>query len=174
MSRGLRLVVASDEAGFDYKEAILADLRADPSISAVIDVGVHADGLTAENYADVGIAAAQLIASGAADRAIVVCGTGIGVAIAANKVPGIRATVAHDSYSVERSILSNDCQVLALGQRVIGREVARRLAREWLAYVFDTTTPSQQKVATITAFETGSYPGRPTSETTKDGEDRNA
>ena len=87
------------------------------------------------------------------DRAVLVCGTGIGVAIAANKVPGVRATVAHDSFSVERSILSNDCQVLTLGQRVIGLQLARRLVREWLGYTFDPTTPSNDKVAVITAYE---------------------
>ena len=88
-----------------------------------------------------------------ADRAILVCGTGIGVAIAANKVAGIRATVAHDSFSVERSILSNDCQVLTMGQRVIGLQLARRLAKEWLDYEFDPSTPSNDKVVVIKDYE---------------------
>ena len=86
------------------------------------------EDLEGSSYPSVAIAAGKKIAAGEADRAILVCGTGIGVAIAANKVPGIRATVAHDSFSVERSILSNDCQVLTLGQRVIGLQLARRLA----------------------------------------------
>jgi ribose 5-phosphate isomerase B len=101
----------------------------------------------------VAVAAAKLIAAGGADRGVLVCGTGIGVAIAANKVPGVRATVAHDTYSVERSVLSNDCQVLALGQRVIGVELARRLVSEWLGYTFDPSSPSNEKVAAITAYE---------------------
>jgi ribose 5-phosphate isomerase B len=66
-----------------------------------------------------------------------ICGTGLGVAIAANKVTGIRAVTAHDSFSVERAVLSNDAQVLCLGQRVIGLELARRLVKEWLGYRFD-------------------------------------
>ena len=66
------------------------------------------------------------------------CGTGLGVAIAANKVRGIRAVTAHDSFSVERAVLSNNAQVLTFGQRVIGLELARRLAAEWLTYRFDT------------------------------------
>mgnify|MGYP002830558382 CR=1 FL=1 len=70
------------------------------------------------------------------------CGTGLGVAIAANKVDGVRAVTAHDGFSVERAVLSNNAQVLAFGQRVIGLELARRLAREWLGYVFDETSPS--------------------------------
>jgi ribose 5-phosphate isomerase B len=75
------------------------------------------------------------------------------VAIAANKVPGIRATVAHDSFSVERSILSNDCQILTLGQRVIGLQLARRLAKEWLSYIFDPDSPSYAKVSEIIEYE---------------------
>jgi len=66
-----------------------------------------------------------------------ICGTGLGVAISANKVTGIRAVTAHDSFSVERAILSNDAQVLCLGQRVIGLELARRLVGEWVTYRFD-------------------------------------
>jgi ribose 5-phosphate isomerase B len=93
--------------------------------------------------------AALLIAAGRADRALLVCGTGLGVAISANKVPGVRAVTAHDSYSVERAILSNDAQVLCFGQRVIGLEVARRLLREWLGYRFDPASPSAAKVAAI-------------------------
>ncbi|CAM5676555.1 Galactose-6-phosphate isomerase subunit LacB [Streptomyces tendae] len=78
------------------------------------------------------IAAAEMVARGEADRALLVCGTGLGVAIAANKVKGIRAVTAHDS--VERAILSNNAQVLTFGQRVVGLELARRLAAEWLTY----------------------------------------
>lgn len=68
---------------------------------------------------------------------VLICGTGLGVAISANKVKGIRAVTAHDSFSVERAVLSNDSQVLCLGARVIGIELARRLAKEWLGYTFD-------------------------------------
>ena len=93
------------------------------------------------------------IRAGEADRAILVCGTGIGVAIAANKVPGIRATIAHDSFSVERSVLSNNCHILTLGQRVIGLQFARRLALEWLDYVFDPTSASGPKVVEISEYE---------------------
>ena len=148
-----RMVVGSDIAGFDYKNAILADLEKDPRVVSVVDVGVFADGLEDNSYGEVAIRAAEMIKAGEADRGIIICGTGIGVAIAANKVEGIRATVAHDSYSVERSILSNDCQVLTMGQRVVGLELARRLAKEWLGYTFDTSSPSNEKVAVITAYE---------------------
>jgi ribose 5-phosphate isomerase B len=152
MSDALRIVVGSDDAGFDYKEILKRDLESNPGVASVVDVGVDADGHTA--YPRVAIAAAELVASGDADRALLVCGTGLGVAIAANKVPGIRAVTAHDSFSVERGVLSNDAQVLTMGQRVVGIELARRLVREWLDYRFDPTSASAEKVAVIGEYET--------------------
>ena len=150
-----RLVVGSDDAGFDYKEVIKRDLEADDRVASVVDVGVDADGHTA--YPHVAVDAARMVAAGEADRAVLVCGTGLGVAISANKVPGVRAVTAHDSFSVERSVLSNDAQVLCLGQRVVGVEVARRMVREWLGYAFDPGTASAEKVAAICAYD-GSAP----------------
>ena len=151
----LRIVIGSDDAGFDYKEILKKDLEADPGVVSLVDVGVDADGHTA--YPRVAIAAAELVASGEADRALLICGTGLGVAIAANKVAGIRAVTAHDSYSVERGVLSNDAQVLTMGQRVVGIELARRLVREWLTYRFDPSSASAEKVAVIDEYEsTGS------------------
>ncbi len=152
---GWRLVVGSDDAGFDYKEVLKRDFEGNALVASVVDVGVDREGHT--SYPRVAIAAAELVASGQADRALLVCGTGLGVAISANKVAGIRAVTAHDSFSVERSVLSNDAQVLCFGQRVIGLELARRLAREWLGYRFDTASPSAEKVADIGRYEvTGS------------------
>ena len=155
MSRQWRVVIGSDDAGYEYKEALRADLENDPRVAEVIDVGVDADGHTA--YPRVAIAAAEKVRDGVADRELLVCGTGLGVAIAANKVPGIRAVTAHDSFSVERSVLSNNAQVLTFGQRVVGLELARRLAKEWLGYEFDQGSPSAEKVAVLTEYEqTGS------------------
>ncbi len=148
---GLRIVVGSDDAGFDYKEALKSDLLDDDRVAEVTDVGVTADENTA--YPHVAVAAARMIAEGKADRALLVCGTGLGVAISANKVPGIRAVTAHDGFSVERSVLSNNAQVLCFGQRVIGLELARRLANEWLGYEFDPTSASADKVDAICSYE---------------------
>ncbi|EID78000.1 ribose 5-phosphate isomerase [Rhodococcus opacus RKJ300 = JCM 13270] len=151
-----RIVVGCDDAGVQYKDALKADLAADPRVAQVVDVTDGIDPSTA--YPHVAVAAAGLIADGKADRALLVCGTGLGVAISANKVPGIRAVTAHDSFSVERSVLSNNAQVLCFGQRVIGLELARRLAREWLGYRFDTNSASAEKVAAIDALEKASEP----------------
>jgi ribose 5-phosphate isomerase B len=147
----LRIVVGCDDAGFEYKESLKGDLLADDRVGEVIDVGVGADEHTA--YPHVAVAAARLVAEGKADRALLVCGTGLGVAISANKVPGIRAVTAHDSFSVERSVLSNNAQVLCFGQRVVGLQLARRLAREWLNYEFDPQSASADKVEAIEGYE---------------------
>jgi ribose 5-phosphate isomerase B len=152
MTERLRLVIGCDDAGYDYKEILKRDLENNPAVASVVDLGVDADGHTA--YPRVAIACAELIAKGDADRALLICGTGLGVAIAANKVAGIRAVTAHDSFSVERSVLSNDAQVLTMGQRVVGIELARRLAREWLTYRFDPSSASAEKVAVIDEYET--------------------
>ena len=153
MSKQWRIVVGADDAGVDYKEIIKRDLEGSDLVASVQDVGVTPDGHTA--YPHIAVAAAQLVAEGKADRAILICGTGLGVAIAANKVKGIRAVTAHDSYSVERSILSNNVQVLCMGQRVVGVELARRLAKEWLTYEFDETSASAEKVAAIEGYDRG-------------------
>jgi len=152
MADKLRIAVGSDDAGTRYKEALAADLKADDRVVEVIDVGEDLDEDT--HYPHVAVAAGRLISEGKVDRALLVCGTGLGVAISANKVPGIRAVTAHDSFSVERSVLSNDAQVLTMGQRVVGIELARRLVREWLAYRFDPSSASAEKVAVIGEYET--------------------
>lgn len=150
----LRVAIGSDDAGLAYKEHLLDLLRHEDGVGEVVDVGVGADLDTP--YPDVAARAARLVADGSVDRAVLVCGTGLGMAIAANKVSGIRAVSAHDSYSVERSVLSNDAQVLCLGQRVIGRELAERLVREWLRYRFDADSASARKVRAITELERAS------------------
>lgn len=146
-----RVVVGADDAGYDYKERIKADLEKDDRVAEVIDVGVDAESHT--DYPHIAVEAARRVADGRADRALLICGTGLGVAISANKVQGVRAVTAHDSYSVERSVLSNNAQVLCMGQRVVGIELARRLAREWLGYEFDESSASAAKVAAIGSYD---------------------
>ena len=148
---GLTIVVGADIAGVNYKETLKADLEADERVTKVIDVGVHPGEDI--DYPHVAVEAARKVAAGEADRALLVCGTGMGMAIAANKVPGIRASVAHDSFSVERLVLSNDAQILTLGERVIGLQLARRLVREWLGYTFDPGSSSGPQVAAIRSYE---------------------
>lgn len=155
----LRLLIGADLAGYDYKEVLSADLRANPAVSSLHDLGVHDMGAQAEpardadDYPLIAVRAGELIAQGTADRALLICGTGLGVAIAANKVPGIRAVTAHDSYSVERSALSNNAHILCFGQRVIGIEVARKLLAEWLLLRFDDDSHSAQHLRSLHEHE---------------------
>ncbi len=148
----LRIVVGGDNAGFNYKEALRKDLEADDRVETVEDVGVKDTG-DDTSYPNVAIAAAEKIARGEADRALLICGTGLGVAISANKVKGIRAVTAHDIYSVQRSVLSNNAQVLCMGERVVGLELARVLVKEWLGLEFDPQSSSAAKVDAICAYE---------------------
>jgi ribose 5-phosphate isomerase B len=168
----LRIVVGSDSAGHEYKTALRAELEKNPGVSKVLDVGVlNADDSTA--YPHIAVDAGKRIIAGEvrsilptkerteslpisrfqADRALLVCGTGLGVAISANKVPGIRAVTANDPYSVERSVLSNDAQVLCFGQRVIGLELAKKLIKEWVELRFDPSSASAEKVKNISDHE---------------------
>ncbi|KAI1850323.1 hypothetical protein JX265_002221 [Neoarthrinium moseri] len=147
-----RIAMGCDDAGVGYKNQIKADFESDPRVESVTDVGSHgADDKTA--YPHRAVSAAKLVADGKCDRALLICGTGLGVAISANKIKGIRAVTAHDSFSVERAVLSNNAQVLCMGERVVGLELARRLAKEWLGYQFDPNSASAAKVDAITEYE---------------------
>ncbi len=154
----LRIAIGCDDAGVSYKKAIMSDLESSPLVKSVQDVGCNGPS-DKTAYPHIAVDAAQLVAKGEADRAILICGTGLGVAISANKVPGIRAVTAHDSFSVERAVLSNDAQVLCMGERVVGIELARRLVKEWLTYRFDTTSASAKKVEAIMEHERKNFAG---------------
>ncbi|TPX17108.1 uncharacterized protein E0L32_003226 [Thyridium curvatum] len=147
-----RIAIGCDDAGVSYKNAIKADFEKDPRVESVTDVG--SDGTHDKTaYPHRAIQAARLVAEGKCDRALLICGTGMGVAISANKIKGIRAVTAHDSFSVERAVMSNNAQVLCMGERVVGIELARRLAKEWLSYQFDPNSASAAKVEAIMQYE---------------------
>ncbi|MDT0303491.1 RpiB/LacA/LacB family sugar-phosphate isomerase [Streptomonospora wellingtoniae] len=148
----MKIAVAADNAGVALKNELRDLLRADGRIDEVRDLGVP-DAADDRAYPLLGIAAAEAVAAGEVERAVLVCGTGIGMCISANKVSGVRATVAHDSYSAERSVRSNDCQVLTMGARVIGPELAKRIVTEWIGHVFDPESASAAKVARISDYE---------------------
>lgn len=155
---GYVVAVGTDDAGFNLKEFIKGRLREDPRVKEVLDFGVT-EPEDKTPYPIPCIKAAEAVARGEADRAVLFGGTGLGEAISANKVKGIRAVVATDPYSIERSILSNDCQVLCLGERVVAPELADRVVGSWLGYEFDPSSPSAAKVQVITDYEeTGRLP----------------
>lgn len=146
-----RIVVGADDAGYALKQVLRGVLEGDERVESVVDVGVDSSGSTP--YPRIAAEAARRVADGGADRALLVCGTGLGMAITANKVSGIRAVTAHDPYSVERSVLSNNAQVLTFGARVIAPELAKKLIDEWLDLRFDPGSASAAKVALISDVE---------------------
>ncbi|MCJ1411163.1 hypothetical protein MMC19_005251 [Ptychographa xylographoides] len=148
----LRYAIGSDSAGHAYKTALTEILDNHPLVSSVIDVGVPEND-DPKAYPHIAVDAGEMIAAGKVDRALLICGTGLGVAISANKVPGVRAVTAHDSYSVEKSVTSNNAQVLCMGERVVGLELAKRLAQEWVGYRFDEKSASADKVAVLKGHE---------------------
>ncbi|TQN33476.1 ribose 5-phosphate isomerase B [Haloactinospora alba] len=148
----MRIAVAADSAGVALKNELRDLLREDTRTTEVRDLGVP-DADDDRAYPLLGIAAAEAVAAGEVERAVLVCGTGIGMCVSANKVPGVRATVAHDSYSAERSVKSNDCQVLTMGARVLGPELAKRIVTEWVGHSFDPRSASAAKVARISEYE---------------------
>jgi len=146
------VAIGCDSNGLTYKNHIKSDLEKDPRVASVLDFGiVDSDDSTA--YPHIAVDVATAIKDGRANRGLLICGTGLGVAISANKVPGIRAVTAHDSYSVERGVLSNDAQILCMGELVIGEKLARKLALEWLDYQFDHQSSSAKKVKVISEYE---------------------
>ena len=142
------IALGSDDAGFGLKESIKAYLETRGR--AVTDYGCHSPDPV--DYPDVALDVARRVAAGEHDRAILICGTGIGMAIAANKVPGVYATVAHDPYSAAKARTSNNAQVLTLGARVVAPELAQTLIDVWLAAEF-AGGGSARKVGKIGAAE---------------------
>jgi ribose 5-phosphate isomerase B len=115
------IAIGSDHAGFDLKAKLAAELKS--TGYEVIDLGTT-DATTSVDYPDFGRAVAEAVAAGKADAGVVVCGTGIGISIAANRVPGVRAALCHDQTSARLCREHNDANVLALGARLVGEVVA--------------------------------------------------
>jgi ribose 5-phosphate isomerase B len=149
----MKIAVGADHLGLPLKDVVKAHLEAGGH--EVVDFGVTE--ATPVDYPDVAIAVAEAVAAGTYSRAILVCGTGIGMSITANKVPGVRAANVADPYSAERARKSNDAQVLCLGSRVVAPEVARIIVDHWLASEFQGGE-SARKVAKMNALD--GRPGR--------------
>ena len=144
----LSIAIGCDVAAFHLKETLRAYLEKQGH--TVKDYGVH--NTEPSLYPDIALEVSSAVADGKHERGILMCGTGIGMAITANKVPGIRAAVCHDAYSAERSRKSNDCQVMALGARVVGEEYAKSLVDTWLKSDFEGGK-SAAKVERMKAIE---------------------
>jgi ribose 5-phosphate isomerase B len=145
----MRIVIGSDHFGYSLKEEVrkhLEELGHEP-----VDIGCSGEE-EAVDYPDIAEALALRIASGEFERGVLVCGTGIGMAMVANKIPGVRAACCHDPYSAERARKSNDAQVLTMGSQIVGPSLARLLVDHWLASEFGGGR-SAPKVAKIEALD---------------------
>ena len=147
----MKLAIAGDSAGEGLARVLADHLKAKHQVSEISRTGDTLDPF----YATLSDRVANGVLNGTYDRAILVCGTGIGVLIAANKVPGIRAALTHDTYSATRAALSNNAQIITMGARVIGTELAKAIADAWLAQTlnFDPNGKSAGNVNAIDAVD---------------------
>ena len=130
---GATIAVASDHAGFDLKEILKSDLQ--QAGYAVLDLGTNSTASV--DYPDFGRAMAETIAAGTVEKGVIVCGTGIGISIAANRNPKVRAALVHDVTSARLTREHNDANVIAFGGRLIGTEVAREALKVFLKTPFE-------------------------------------
>lgn len=145
----MQIAIGSDHAGFELKQALaryLAELGHD-----VLDVGT--DSLAPVDYPDFAEAVGLAVRDGRARRGVLICGSGVGASVAANKIPGIRAGLAHDTYSAHQGVEHDDMNILVLGARVIGSEMARELVRTFLSAEFTGEERHQRRLDKINILE---------------------
>src|SRR5213596_363612 len=145
----MRLAVGSDHAGFELKETLAAYLR--ESGHEVIDIGTRST--VPVDYPDYAEALARAVLDGGVERGVLLCGSGVGASVAANKLPGIRAALCHDTYSARQGVEHDDMNILVLGGRVIGSELARELVHAYLAAVFTKEERHRRRLEKIKALE---------------------
>jgi ribose 5-phosphate isomerase B len=151
----MKVAVGADHAGYELKELLVEHIHSlghDP-----IDVGTHVPG-NPDDYPDFALLVAAEVNSGRAERGVLVCGSGIGVSVAANKIRGIRAGLAHDHYSAHQGVEHDDMNVLVLGSRVIGVNVAFESLEAFVAATFSNEERHLRRVNKVKAIEQGQLP----------------
>jgi len=147
----MRIVVGADHRGYELKNALAASLRENGY--DVLDVGTN--GPDSVDYPDIALAVGEAIRDGRAERGVLVCGSGVGAAIAACKLPGIRAAICHDTYSAHQGVEHDDMNVLSLGARVIGLELAREVVEAFVKARFSGEERYVRRLAKVEAMERG-------------------
>jgi len=145
----MRLVIGSDHAGYELKQVLAEFLRA--SGHEVLDVGTYSTAPV--DYPDYAEAVAGAVRDGQAERGVVICGSGVGASVAANKIPGISAAICHDGYSAHQGVEHDDMNVLVLGSRVIGGELAKDLVRDYLGANFSGEERHVRRLAKVKGIE---------------------
>jgi len=150
----LRVAIGGDHAGFSLKQAIVQSLRGGPLAAGVCEVhDCGTDGTESCDYPDFAVAVSREILAGHADRGIVVCGSGVGVSVAANKIPGIRAAICHDTYSARQGVEHDDMNVLCIGGRIIGSELAMEIIRSFLGARYTPAERHQRRLDKVLEIE---------------------
>lgn len=147
----MKIAIGNDQWGYDFKEMIVEQFG--KKGHEFVDVGSYSKDPV--SYPEIAYQVSTKVANGECDRGILICGTGIGMAMAANKVKGAYAAVCHDVYSAQRSILSNNGNILCMGALVVGAKTAETLTDIWLDLEFDPESASAKKVAKIYEIEEG-------------------
>ena len=145
----MRLVLGSDHAGFELKKELVDCLRG--LGHEVIDVGTNSTAPV--DYPDYAQAVGNAVREGRAERGVLICGSGVGACVAVNKIPGIRAAICHDSYSAHQGVEHDDMNVLVLGSRVIGGELAKDLVRDYLRANFSGEERHVRRLGKVKAIE---------------------
>jgi ribose 5-phosphate isomerase B len=145
----MTVAIGADHAGYALKQELVASLHSDGQL--VEDLGTHSPEPV--DYPDVAGWVAGAVLSGAAERGVLICGSGVGASVAANKFAGIRAGLCHDTYSAHQGVEHDDMNVLVLGARVIGLELARELVRAFLGARFTHEERHQRRLGKIKAIE---------------------
>ena len=146
----MRIAVGADHAGYPLNERVIEELR--NAGHEIIDFGTH-DGSVPDDYPDYAKQVGEAVQTGAVEIGILVCGSGVGAAVAANKIRGIRAALCGDTYSAHQSREHDDCNVLCLGARVTGPELALEILRSFVAAKFTGEERHRRRLAKIEALE---------------------
>ena len=149
----MRLVLGADHAGFELKQLLVEFVRR--LGHEAVDVGTHNGA--AVDYPDYAVKLAHELLHGGADRGILICGSGVGVSVAANKIPGIRAGICHDGYSAHQGVEHDAMNVLVLGARIIGTELAQELVRTFLGANFTGEERHVRRLEKIKRIEAGKF-----------------
>lgn len=153
----MKIAIGADHAGVEYKEILVAELR--EAGHEVLDLGT--DGGSPADYPDCAETVGETVRAGQVKRGILICGSAVGVSVAANKLPGIRAGVCHDTYSARQAVEHDDINVLCLGQRVVGIEVAREIVRAFLRARFSGEPRHRRRLKKIRNIESKHMKGLP-------------
>ncbi len=145
----MRIAIGADHGGFPLNEDVIAELKR--LGHEVKDFGTHES--KSSDYPDFALAVGKSVQNGESDRGIVICGSGVGAAVAANKIHGIRASMCHDTYSAHQGVEHDDMNVLCLGARIIGRELAFELVRAFVGAKFSGEERHARRLAKVNAIE---------------------